>query len=338
MTASSKNRLLWLDIARGICILCMITTHALNWSNNAPVFAGFTGSWFLVFFFFCSGLCYSDKHDFKTYMIRQVKKLLLPYLLVVGGILFYRVYCGTWWHLTTAQKLRSFIASLLVGLPADFPYVPFFRCETIGIGPIWFFFCMFFASILYKLIYRSKYRLLLAIVIAAIGSYSQNFFLLPFNLQNACIGCMFIALGNSLKKTVTAFINHLQKKHAIYALLLAIAAFMLHTCILIFWPYNGFDLGTNSYSLFTLPTTLSGFLFLIPFASFMERTKIFDSFLAFCGSETFLIVILHSLDILVFRDWGNQGRFFLIGTILLYPALIYIYRKASAQIKPLMKK
>lgn len=93
---SSRDRELWLDIARGICIICMITVHAFDWSKCNYWFSEITGTWFLVFFFFSSGLCFKEKSSFKTYVLHQLKKLIIPYLGVVCLYLSLRLYWDLW--------------------------------------------------------------------------------------------------------------------------------------------------------------------------------------------------------------------------------------------------
>lgn len=337
MANSNRSRLNWLDIARGICILCMVTCHCFGWSQRNPMFTFFTGTWFLVFFFFCSGMVFSNKHDFKTFALRQFKKLMIPYLLVAGGILLHRVYTGLWWDLSPLMKAKSYFATLLTSLSADLGNVALFNTSTIGIGPIWFFTCMFMASLIFKAIYRFKYRLVISVVLAALAAWSQKYVVLPLTIQDAFIGCMFMAIGEFAKPYIFTFVEKLRKLHCLLNLGLAALLLGVHVLILAVHPC-ALDLGSNVYTLFTLPGSLSGFLFLITIAVFFERTQVFDDYLAFCGKESLLIVVLHDLDIMFLRNWSNRDNSFLIGTLLLYPFVVYIYRRCTTQAKGLIQQ
>lgn len=336
MANSNRSRLNWLDIARGICILCMVTCHCFGWSQRNPMFTFFTGTWFLVFFFFCSGMVFSNKHDFKTFALRQFKKLMIPYLLVAGGILLHRVYTGLWWDLSPLMKAKSYFATLLTSLSADLGNVALFNTSTIGIGPIWFFTCMFMASLIFKAIYRFKYRLVISVVLAALAAWSQKYVVLPLTIQDAFIGCMFMAIGEFAKPYIFTFVEKLRKLHCLLNLGLAALLLGAHVLILAVHPC-ALDLGSNVYTLFTLPGSLSGFLFLITIAVFFEQTQVFDDYLAFCGKESLLIVVLHDLDIMFLRNWSNRDNSFLIGTLLLYPFVVYIYRRCTTQAKGLIQ-
>lgn len=337
MANTNRSRVLWLDIARGICILCMVTCHCFGWSHRNPMFTFFTGTWFLVFFFFCSGMVFSNKHDFKTYALRQAKKLMIPYVLVVGGILLYRIHTGLWWDLSPMLKAKSFFATLLTSLSADLNGVIPFNTATIGVGPIWFFTCMFLSSLLFKAIYRFQYRLIISIVMAAAAAFSQKYFILPFTLQDACIGCMFMAIGEFARTYVYAYVEKVKKLNGFVNLLLAAALLGAHVLILAVYPC-ALDLGSNVYTLFTLPGSLSGFVFLLTIAVFFERTQVFDQYLAFCGMESLLIVVLHDLDIMFLRNWSDRDNSFLVGTLLLYPFAVYIYRRMMTQTRLLIQQ
>ena len=337
MANTNRSRVLWLDIARGICILCMVTCHCFGWSQRNPMFTFFTGTWFLVFFFFCSGMVFSNKHSFKTFALRQAKKLMIPYVLVVGGILLHRIYTGLWWDLSPMLKAKSFFATLLTSLSADLNGVIPFNTATIGVGPIWFFTCMFMASLIFKAIYPCKYRLPLSIVLAGLSAFSQKYFILPLTLQDAFIGAMFMAIGEAAKPHVYTYVEKVKKMNVLMNLLVAVVLLGIHVLILAVHPC-ALDLGSNVYTLFTLPGSLSGFVFLLTAAVFFERTQVFDQYLAFCGMESLLIVILHDLDIMFLRNWSARDNSFLIGTLLLYPFVVYIYRRAMAYGKQLLQQ
>lgn len=275
---TSKKRILWLDIARGICIMCMILSHAFSWCEKTPILNILSGTWFLVFFFFCSGLFFSDKKSFKEYIREQAKRLLLPYFVVVFSYLAYRIYNELWIEYSFSQRLYLALVSALNALPADFQYLPFFNAPSIGIGPIWFFVCLFLSTILYKCIYKMRYNLILNILLATLASISQNYITLPFTFQNACIGCMFIALGNHTKNQIFKFVEFLQSMRFIFVVILCFVSFNIHVFFLLKIPNMIVNLGGNVYTMQSIFCSLSGFLFLITLSLVITRSKIFDVF------------------------------------------------------------
>lgn len=343
----NNQRKKWLDIARGICILCMIACHAISSSDNyndlMKILSGISGTWFLVFFFFSSGMCFSMKTTYKKFMIKQFKKLVVPYgCCTVAYFLYQLKIIGIYGNFSRLQKIKYAMVSIITSLPAAFKDISFVHTETIGVGPIWFFTCLFVSYAMYGILYKFKYRLTLIVILAAIATWTQTFCILPFTIQDACIGCMFICFGNVFKEQVFSFVDRLFKKNIVQCLGGVIVVFILQLILiyLLFSKFSffGFDLGSNRYNFISLPVTLLGFIFVIAIAVFIERTQIFDDYLAFCGKESFYIVILHNIDILMVREWYMRDSSFLIGTMLLYPFCIYIYQRFKERyIYPLKK-
>lgn len=325
--AEKTQRNTWLDIARGICIACMIYCHATTFMGGSNRIVTLSGTWFLVFFFFCSGLFFSDKYGFKQYTARQGKKLLIPYAVIVGAYLFLNLL----FHLLDGKSLLSglwlFFTSFFTALPADFEKVALFNARSYGIGPIWFFPCLFLSCLIYKLLYKVKGKLIISIALAVLASISQKYIVLPFTIQNAFIGCMFIALGAASKDLVFRYAEKLKSLRLLVLAAICVVTLFIHAQALTLFTSQPLDLGSNNYSCLTLIHSFSGFLFLIPLAIFVERTAILDEFLSFYGRESLIIVVLHTIDIMLLRNWTNQEVHFGIGTILLYPFLFYLYRR-----------
>lgn len=79
------KRIQWVDIAKCICILCVIFSHL---ESSSELFYNFINPFFLVTFFFCAGYCYSEKYDFRTFVYRKVRQLFIPWLVFSYGNIF----------------------------------------------------------------------------------------------------------------------------------------------------------------------------------------------------------------------------------------------------------
>jgi fucose 4-O-acetylase-like acetyltransferase len=329
-----NKRLYWLDIARGICILCMVTTHYFAWKGGVSVFIGIVGTWFLAFFFFSAGLCFHAKNSFGRFVGGLAVRLLLPYAAVTAGMLVYRCALqGLWYEYAPAERLRMSFASLIYALPAAFENVPLLHTNTIGIGPIWFLPCFFLAEALYRVLWRLRFRLPLACALALAAAWSQTKILLPFTLQNACIGCAFIALGDFCRPFVLRYAEWLGEKKWPWSAVLTLASYSMLLVGLILLPGQRMDLGSNYYDPLSLFSSCMGFWFVISAAVLIQRGAVLDEFLAFCGKNSFLILILHTMDILGLRNWEGTNTAFLMCTLLLYPFLAYLWRRAQTAVQ-----
>ena len=108
-----KKRTVWLDIARGICIILMIVCHACGYANGRwGVFNGITGTFFLVFFFVSAGITFNPKTGFILYVKKQLKKCLIPYLVISGIfllILFYRFFLKRVMNVLRSENLSQHV-------------------------------------------------------------------------------------------------------------------------------------------------------------------------------------------------------------------------------------
>lgn len=185
-------------------MICMILVHMFSWWGNAyPNFNKYTGVFFLVFFFFASGVCFKAV-PWKDYVIKRFKRLLLPYYIYcVIYAAYLWVIRGQFNGMSLPHRLYVIAVSTIECFPTGMTQVDFFHVDTYGVGPIWFVHCIFFANIFYRIICRWKYRLPIAMVAALLAALTQRLWVLPFNLQDAVIGCMFIAMGGLCPRAVS---------------------------------------------------------------------------------------------------------------------------------------
>ena len=196
-----KKRDTEVDIAKGICIICMILVHATYGIH--PKINSYTGVFFLVFFFFSAGFFFKNPTDPVSFITRRLERLEVPYVLVCI-IIFINMYLHGY------RNFPVLVNSLFYALPAEFssPYM-IAGTATIGIGPIWFLNCLFFTSLFYLPLLKveKKSRTLIVIALAVIAKISQSYFLLPFTIQDALIGILFLHAGQLLYPHIQQGLN-----------------------------------------------------------------------------------------------------------------------------------
>ena len=146
---------------------------------------------------------------------------------------------------------------------------------------------------------------------------------------------MFIAFGAVLKKFVMSFINYLKHSNWIIVVLLCVVVAVTHIYLLDLLPFQILNMGANVYYITSLVSSFTGIVFCISLAVAIERSKLIDEFLSYCGRESLLIVVFHSIDILIIRNWAMRDYSFLLGTILLYPFIINVYKRLKINLKML---
>ena len=81
VTNTTKKRLQWLDIMKGILIFFVVLSH----SYPDPVSERFFTPFFLTMFFWVGGYTFSLKDSFKTFIISKLRHLVIP-LFILGGM------------------------------------------------------------------------------------------------------------------------------------------------------------------------------------------------------------------------------------------------------------
>lgn len=323
-----KQRNRCLDIAKGICIVCMIIVHIFGWWDNAfPAFNALTGTFFLVFFFVASGMCFHVKTK-KEYVCRRVKRLLIPYIIWCMVYSVYRWKTGCFGGMDRIDKILTVLVSTITALPVGYANVDIFHVSTFGVGPAWFICCIFVTNLLYLMIYKlePRWKLPVCFIGVCMAVISQHYILLPFNLQDAVIGCFFMALGDSARGVFEKWSNFFKKENYWKISAISVGLFIIYFFV-VKLPYQWMNLGGNIYHILSLPSTIIGFLILIAAAALIERTQILDEIFEEYGRSSMFVLIMHSADILMIRDWWMRDWNFLMVTLIGYLFVLYLVHR-----------
>ena len=82
----NKNRIIWVDVCKAICIFAVMINHAQ-----------FSQAWvrvdyfFLVGFFFCSGYTFNINNGLKHRLVRVIDSLIIPYL-IMSFVMWFPLY------------------------------------------------------------------------------------------------------------------------------------------------------------------------------------------------------------------------------------------------------
>ena len=214
-----KERLGYIDIAKGIGIILVILSH-----TDYPELMYYTSPFFVPIFFFCSGYTSSRKDtSLNTCIKRQVTKLLKPYI-------FFSLFLLIYFH--------NFSLRAIVGIfYSRYSLYPFgtepdiFRLMIVGNYPMWFLTCMAITYVLYDLlIYYPKHHFYLAAIYIVI-TFCATFFpiLLPWSIDTAPLMAVIMFCGTLLKRYVPEIYNN-KKPHTLTILSVILYFLMLPFC------------------------------------------------------------------------------------------------------------
>ena len=189
----SNQRLDYIDIAKSIGMLAIVWGHIRlgDWTT------AFVYSWHIPLFFILSGMMFNKGKyvDIKSFLMRKVKTLLVPYVIysfvtwVVWVVYAYISHADveSYWM----PLFQTFIAQGCGG----------FLIHNV---PLWFVTCLFVMELIYYFIADWKTLwILISSVLMALFSYLMteycnifDFKLMPWNIEVALLGLPLFALGN----------------------------------------------------------------------------------------------------------------------------------------------
>lgn len=194
-TTVTKNRLDYIDLAKAILILMVMVGHIQNVCEQLSIkdrlcqdidyLENFWGPFFMPAFFFITGYCSSFGKRRETFIISNLKSLIIPAILL--GII------ANW-------------ITLIGNLDFDFKQYMNIGLKRILLygGAFWFLPSLFLAKIIYYYLYNNFYqnKVLICILLFFIGfvlyyyQIGDNYWYYKHSLMLT----YFIALGNYLKE------------------------------------------------------------------------------------------------------------------------------------------
>lgn len=182
-----KQRLLWLDIAKGIAILLIIMGHTVTGTTQRLIY-----SFHVPLFLVLAGYTFSLKEEtFLASLKKDFKRLIVPVLVVC----ILRLLIDTLLNPAGfSYYLKSTGLKLLWANACDFSSFP-------GIGKTWFLIDLFFAKQLYRVIrkYITQYRPVFICMLDFIGIFIGERAWLPYSMDLVLVSLLFLEVGSILR-------------------------------------------------------------------------------------------------------------------------------------------
>lgn len=332
-----KQRIEWIDIAKGLGIIMVIAGHTIALRYSQWLYA-----FHMPLFFFLSGLVYNqDKYNkYGCFVRTKAKQILLPWLIFFLVALIFCLVIPQW-------RENLSIHQMLVELYTT-------NSNNIQNSSIWYLICMFMVLNLFYFtnkIKRNKWTIVIFILIALSFLWLKKILLisnnilelpgsrLPFKLDSALLALVFLASANWNKDRVKKIIDTWKYGWG-GAILLAIVLF--GASVLNGWAnMNSLDCG--KIPLLYYPIAFLGIFVVCIFSKLLSNAKIprIKSVLMFYGKNSLLIFGLQSLFIrlylLVFNNIQNlkmelymnnplihQIGSFVVVSFVISPIIVYL--------------
>ena len=205
-----KNRIEFIDLAKGVCILLVVILHCGGPTRLLPGFELVR----MPLYFVLSGLFFKDYGKLTNLAIKKTNKLLIPFLFfhIVPYFLFLSVY-----------KLGE----ILSHEPNHLPYsiLDIFTRHDLFNVPIWFLPSLFWCNIIFYLIHTQVQKVsaqyILIAICAFIGYLIGHYTTLNFLYIDISLSALpFFCLGYYVKHTKLLYRNKYDRYNPLFALIL----------------------------------------------------------------------------------------------------------------------
>ena len=177
MVSDTKERICWIDVIKAICIFSVMYNHqpfAENWIR--------IDYFFLVGFFFCSGLTFNMNKGLKYRLVRIIDSLIIPYFLLTSLVFF--LY---------ANNLKGLFNG-------NFQVVFDYWRDVVEGRFAWFVPCLISVEIIYAI--SVKYKIQRYVVVGGAVLFVSgclNGLSLPWHVDTALYSIIFFHMGYIMK-------------------------------------------------------------------------------------------------------------------------------------------
>lgn len=295
MNSSAQNRLQYIDIARGIAIICIILGHLGNSGINRVVFTFHVPVFFLITGYFLNR---NDSHG--VFIKKRARSLLVPYAVASGAVILLCTLKALFVPGTNVWKeAGTWIYAAVYGA-GDTYWEPFY---IPAIGAIWFLLATFWGVILLHRLLKLKAGIRLVIILAvfAAGVLSAPYIWLPFSLQAGGCALLFMYFGHCIRQYRDA-VKAPPKEVTAVGIIFAFAVW-----ISFIWNFQSFwlvhcDLGRGVIDIFGSLCAVFCLMFLSKILG--RYTGKFGSGLAYLGRFSILVLCVHEVELYAF-PWDS---------------------------------
>lgn len=307
----NKNRIEYIDLMKGICIILIILLHNHIHSSNDSI-NDILRNMRIPLYFCLSGLFFKEYNGFCDFITRKFNKLIIPFIFFA-----YFPYALCEIGLNYERSIKTYL--LMSIIPYNYP--------------LWFLRCLFVTYILYFLFHKITKRL--SLTVQTISIFLIAFFTYTI-IQNLTIPIKI--LENSIFNIITAFIalpffhiaSIVRRKGFLsqnisnkYIIVLFIIFFFIW--ILTFQnniDYRTIQFGKNFVFLYASALGGTGCVWCIAYII----KKMF--YISYIGRYSLIALGTHYPLILLFNSMGIHNKYIVFLCILIVmPGVIYVFKK-----------
>lgn len=285
MNSGVSERNISIDIVKGLGILCIVLWHlqgTAGGDSRVLVFCrNYVNQFHLAFFFFMSGVFFKRDESWKSFLIKKIKRLYIPF--VLANLLFL-VFEFILHRITgDGQQISSYLkwaVQICFGI----------SWTNLG-GATWFLVALFRIAIMYKIIYDLFHKFgitSLLIPVSIVISFCSLVAPHGYCISSTLYFFVFYALGDLLSNKI--------RQNSLFEGVYKYVALLVSTVVLILsvaTDLTGRIVGAGLWEIvISILVACAGIVFLILCGS-LVKTKAIQNGLAYIGRNTMSILIWH---------------------------------------------
>ncbi|MDC0609983.1 acyltransferase family protein [Vibrio sp.] len=282
-----NDRIKYIDIAKGITIILVVMFH----SHVKSFFPNITAAVFIFLmplFFFLSGVFFSTRLDFFSFVVKKVDSLLKPYIIV--GIVVIVLYC------VIGNYSKDFMLGLLYGNGGTLIWVPMWFLTHLFLISCFSYF-LFQIPIFEKSTGINAFIIFIALFIFGyiLFTYINSHFPedfesfkdvgLPFSLDLLCMTTSYFILGRMTRNSVLVF-----RPHMAITVLFLIAFILLN---IYYEPQMDFNERVFHNIPIALVCSLMGIYLTLVVSFYVSKLRLVAMLFAYVGQSSLYILIFH---------------------------------------------
>lgn len=290
-----EKRLEYIDIAKGISIICIVLGHVGARPIDRLVY-----TFHVPIFFLITGYFINPKTTNREFCRKKVRTLLVPYfitctvIVVLSGIIN-EIFLG---GVESKKLVIEWGKAALYGLGFTV-HEPF---HIRHIGAIWFLWATFWGSIILRslLDLRKGTRLFLVFLLFILGCWSIDVFCLPLSIQPGCCALFFMYLGYLWRRSEASLGSlDIEAKAACTVMALFVWLFFIR-------DFEGFylvncNIGRGAVDIFS--SVCACYLVLMLSRQIEKKGERSSRWLAYLGRYSIFMLCIHMVEQDIFPWW-----------------------------------
>ena len=271
-----QNRIEFIDLAKGVCILLVVTVHC-----GLPLAIPGCLNLRMPLYFVLSGIFFKTYNGFGAFLLKKTNKLLVPFLFFYF-IAYIAYYIANW---VTPGLIKSDAS----GIFDVFTQRQYFN------GPIWFLICLFWSNIYFyliqKLVKNDIFKAICIFLICTIGAtMGQKGVFLPCMMDVAMTALPFFYIGYLLKQTKLLIPNRFDRYNLLLVLIFWTTSFLMERYLNIgniSFHYNQY----HGYLILDIVSATSSVMAVLFLCKSIRKIP----FVSYCGRYSIILLCTHHL-------------------------------------------